>query len=53
MVLLLVPFDAAVHELLRWYDNAICVIFLLDFGLSMRQAAVKRDYFFASAAGST
>jgi voltage-gated potassium channel len=46
MVLLLVPLDSAVHELLRWYDNAICVIFLLDFGLSMRQAPSKRHYFF-------
>jgi voltage-gated potassium channel len=45
MVLLLVPLDTAVHELLRWYDNAICVIFLLDFGLSLRRAPVKRDYF--------
>ncbi|MBV9359124.1 MAG: ion transporter, partial [Chloroflexi bacterium] len=46
MVLLLLPLDAAVHELLRWYDNGICFIFLLDFGLSMRHAPVKRDYFF-------
>jgi voltage-gated potassium channel len=46
MVLLLVPLYGAVHDLLLWYDNAICVIFLLDFGLSMRQAPSKRDYFF-------
>ncbi len=46
MALLLLPFDAAVHDLLGYYDNAICVIFLFDFGLSLRQATVKRDYFF-------
>jgi voltage-gated potassium channel len=46
MVLLLIPLDAAVHDLLRWYDNSICVIFLIDFGFSMRQASSKRGYFF-------
>jgi voltage-gated potassium channel len=45
MVLLLLPLDAAVHQLLLFYDNAICVIFLVDFFISLRQAPVKRAYF--------
>jgi voltage-gated potassium channel len=45
MVLLLLPLEGAVHQLLLVYDNALCVIFLADFFLSLRQAPVKRDYF--------
>ena len=46
MVLLLLPFDDQTLELLRWYDNAICVVFLGDFALELRQAPSKRAYFF-------
>ena len=46
MVLLLLPFDDQTLELLRWYDNAICVVFLGDFALELRHAPSKRAYFF-------
>src|SRR5579872_6635377 len=45
MVLLLLPFDEQTIILLRWYDNAICVVFLCDFGLELRRARPKRAYF--------
>jgi voltage-gated potassium channel len=45
MLLLLLPFDEQTHILLRWYDNAICVIFLVDFANEMRRAPSKRGYF--------
>jgi hypothetical protein len=45
MVLLLLPFDEQTILLLRWYDNAICLIFLCDFGLELRRAPSKRGYF--------
>jgi voltage-gated potassium channel len=45
MVSLLLPFDEQTIILLRWYDNAICVIFLVDFALEMRRAPSKRGYF--------
>jgi voltage-gated potassium channel len=45
MMLLLLPFDEQTLILLRWYDNAICVIFLVDFALEMRRAPSKRGYF--------
>ena len=32
-------------QLLRFYDNLICVIFLIDFFLNLRGAAKKSDYF--------
>ncbi|MBV9579202.1 MAG: potassium channel family protein [Chloroflexi bacterium] len=46
MVGLLLPLDAQTSGLLRFYDNAICVIFLLDFGLTMRRSPSKSQYFF-------
>ena len=46
MVLLLLPFDEQTRFLLRFYDNAFCVIFLIDFGLQMRRAPSKWRYFF-------
>jgi hypothetical protein len=45
MVALLLPLSPETVNLLRFYDNVICVIFLFDFGLSLRQAASKRTYF--------
>ena len=44
MVLLLLPLNDATHELLLAYDNSICVIFLVDFGISLKRAVDKRDY---------
>jgi len=46
MVLLLLPFDEQTRILLRFYDNAICFIFLADFAFQMRRARSKRAYFF-------
>jgi voltage-gated potassium channel len=46
MVLLVLPLDDSTLALLRFYDNAICVIFLLDFALNMRRARSKSAYFF-------
>ena len=45
MVVLLLPLSEATLELLRFYDNLICVIFLIDFFLNLRGAAKKSDYF--------
>ena len=41
MVLLLLPLSPATLDLLRAYDNAICVVFLVDFGLGPKP---KRGY---------
>jgi voltage-gated potassium channel len=46
MVLLLLPIDSATIDLLTFYDNFICVIFLLDFANTMWRAPSKSDYFF-------
>jgi voltage-gated potassium channel len=44
MVLLLLPLSPATLDTLRFYDNFICVIFLVDFTLNLRSAHPKRDY---------
>jgi voltage-gated potassium channel len=46
MVLLLLPLSDATIQLLTVYDNAICVVFLVDFGLNFFQAPTKSEYFF-------
>ena len=46
MVLLLLPLSDATIQLLTVYDNAICVVFLIDFTLRLRRASPKRSYFF-------
>lgn len=46
MVVMLLPVSDAVFQLLTVYDNLICVIFLIDFGLHLRGASKKSDYFF-------
>jgi len=46
MVLLLLPFDEQTMILLRVYDNAVCVIFLMDFFFELRRAPSKGGYFF-------
>jgi len=45
MVVLILPVDEATEQLLRVYDNAICVVFLFDFTLRLRRASPKRSYF--------
>jgi hypothetical protein len=45
MVVMLLPLSEATLNLLRVYDNLICVIFLIDFFLNLRGAAKKSDYF--------
>jgi voltage-gated potassium channel len=45
MVLLLLPLDDATLGVLTFYDNLICVIFLVDFGVNLAASRPKRDYF--------
>ena len=45
MVLLLLPLAPAELELLRVYDNAVCVIFLVDFAINLAGSRPKRAYF--------
>jgi voltage-gated potassium channel len=45
MVLLLLPLDAQSRDLLTWYDNAICVIFLADFAYNLTGSKPRRAYF--------
>ena len=45
MVLLLLPFNQATHDLLLVYDNAVCAIFLLDFAMNITGSKPKRAYF--------
>ncbi len=45
MVLLLLPSQPAMGELLQTYDNLICFVFLLDFGLRLKVASSPAEYF--------
>jgi voltage-gated potassium channel len=45
MVLLLLPLDADTRALVNAYDNAICVIFLIDFAGNLLGAKPRRAYF--------
>ena len=45
MVGIFVPTSDATTQLLEAYDNMICVVFLIDFGLRIVRAPSKRDYF--------
>ena len=45
MVLLLLPLSEATHQVLRFYDNFICVIFLIDFAGNLIASEPKREYF--------
>lgn len=45
MVVMFLPLDDATIRLLQFYDNLICVIFLIDFFLNLRAASRKSDYF--------
>ena len=44
MVALLLPFSPQTIDLLRVYDNGICVIFLLDFTVNIVRAPSKRTF---------
>jgi len=44
MVLLLLPLDPDTRSLLNLYDNAICVIFLIDFATNLAGAKPRRAY---------
>jgi voltage-gated potassium channel len=44
MVLLLLPVTPAERDLLTLYDNAVCVIFLIDFAMNLVAAKPKRAY---------
>jgi voltage-gated potassium channel len=45
MVLLLLPLSDAMHGTLFFFDNAICVIFLIDFAYNLTGSTPKRQYF--------
>jgi len=45
MVLLLLPVSPAERDLLTLYDNLICVVFLIDFGMNLAGAKPRRGYF--------
>jgi voltage-gated potassium channel len=45
MALQLLPLTQAELDLLLVYDNAVCVIFLLDFAMNLVRAKPKRAYF--------
>ena len=45
MVALLLPLNEPTIQLLRTYDNVICVVFLIDFGLNLSRSHPKRGYF--------
>jgi len=45
MVLLLLPIDPETRSLVNLYDNAICIVFLIDFSINLIGARPKRAYF--------
>ncbi|TLM98523.1 MAG: potassium channel family protein [Actinobacteria bacterium] len=45
MALLLLPLNPATEQLLRVYDNAICVVFLGDFAIRITRAPSRSEYF--------
>jgi voltage-gated potassium channel len=45
MVLLVLPLDPQTHQLLFVYDNAVCVIFLMDFAYNISGSRPRRQYF--------
>ena len=45
MVILLLPVSDATRQLLTVYDNAICVVFLIDFFGNLSRAPTRREYF--------
>ncbi len=45
MVLLLLPITDAERDLLTLYDNVVCIIFLVDFGVNLAGSRPRRAYF--------
>lgn len=45
LLLLPLPFSQETNDLLRIYDNAICVIFLIDFAINLHGSRPRRTYF--------
>ena len=45
MVVLLLPLDQDTRDLVTFYDNAICVIFLIDFALNLAGSRPRGEYF--------
>ena len=45
MVVMLLPISEQTQKLLSVYDNLICVIFLIDFFIALKNAPHKADYF--------
>ena len=41
----MLPLDPQTHQLLYVYDNAVCVIFLMDFAYNITGSRPKRQYF--------
>ena len=45
MAVLLLPLDPATRADVNIWDNGICIIFLIDFGMNMYGSRPKREYF--------
>ena len=45
MVLLILPLGQQTLDVLRFYDNMICVVFLIDFAVNLAGSRPKREYF--------
>jgi voltage-gated potassium channel len=45
MVLLLLPLTQAERDLLTVYDNVVCIVFLIDFGVNLAASKPRRAYF--------
>jgi len=45
MVVMLLPLSDAVIGMLQFYDNLICLIFLIDFAIRLRRAHPRSAYF--------
>ena len=45
MVVMLLPIDDATMGILQFYDNLMCVIFLIDFGLRLSRSDPRSKYF--------
>lgn len=45
MVLMLLPLSNATIDLLQFYDNLICFVFLIDFAVRLRASRPKSQYF--------
>ncbi len=48
MVLLFMPLDPDTRSLVTLYDNAICVIFLIDFAVNLAGSRPRRAYFISA-----